>query len=164
MRSKFFYSSYIKTFSIFWLKLAPFERFMVNFSKSYPFKGARAGYACLFGLIHLLHTELMQSETPCQLSQHGVRLHVNWVNAEWDSMSTGSMQKAPTLTNILSFCVDLVNAESHSVLTLSTWSLTWRWLSWWGMRLRVNWFKNKIKNTQKPNYLQVFLSVQCLEE
>jgi hypothetical protein len=38
-------------------------------------------YAC-FDLIHLLHTESTQSETPRQLCQCGVRLHVNRVNAE----------------------------------------------------------------------------------
>jgi hypothetical protein len=31
-------------------------------------------YAC-FGLIHLLHTESTRSQTLCQLSQRGVRLH-----------------------------------------------------------------------------------------
>ncbi len=37
----------IKTVNIFWLVLASFEHFIVNFSKYYPFKGARAGYVCL---------------------------------------------------------------------------------------------------------------------
>ncbi len=46
----FFASSYIKTVNIFWLTLAPFEQFIVNFSKSYSFKGARAGYVCPFWL------------------------------------------------------------------------------------------------------------------
>ncbi len=79
-------------------------------------------YAC-FGIISLPHTESTRSKTPRQLSQHGVRLHVNWVNAEWDSTSTESTQKAPTFTKISSFRVDSVDVESHSALTQSTWSL-----------------------------------------
>jgi hypothetical protein len=73
--------------------------------------------AC-FGLIHLPHTEPMRSETPrqlshCQLSQPAV----NWVNAEWESMSTESMQKEPTFTKIPSFRVDSVDVESDLALT-----------------------------------------------
>ncbi len=100
------------------MTLAPFEHFIVNFSKSYPFQGARAGYtvyAC-YGLIHLVHTELTQSQTLCQLSQHRMRLHVNWVNAEWDSTSTESTQNTPTFTKILSFRIDSVDVESHLAL------------------------------------------------
>jgi hypothetical protein len=95
-------------------------------------------YAC-FGLIHLVHTESTQSQTLHQLSQHGMRLDDNWVNPEWDSMSTESMQNTPTFTKILSFRVDSVDMESHKTLTQLTWSLTWLWLSWRVMRLRVNW-------------------------
>jgi hypothetical protein len=101
-------------------------------------------YAC-FGLIHLHHTELTQSQTPRQLCQRGVRLHINWVNAEWESTLTESTQKTPTFTKILSFRVDSVDVESHSALTLLTWSLTWRWLSWRGTRLRVNWVTAECK-------------------
>jgi hypothetical protein len=60
-------------------------------------------YAC-FGLIHLLYTESMWSETPHQLNQHKVRLNVNRVKAERDSTSTES------------FHVDSVDMESHSEL------------------------------------------------
>jgi hypothetical protein len=95
-------------------------------------------YAC-FGLFHLTHTESTRSQTLRQLSQREVRLHVNWVNAEWDSTSTESKQKTPTFTKILSFRVDSVDVKSHSALTQLTWNLTWRWLSWRGMRLCVNW-------------------------
>ncbi len=95
-------------------------------------------YAC-FDLIHLSYTESTWSQTLRQLSQLGVRLHINWVNAEWDSMSTESTQMTPTFTKILSFRVDSVDVESHSMLTQLTWSLTWHWLSLRGMRLRVNW-------------------------
>ncbi len=159
-------------------------------------------YAC-FGLIHLLHTESTRNETPRQLSQRGVRLHVNWVNAEWDSMSTESTQsetpcqlsrrgmrlpvnwvnakwdststestqKAPTFTKISSFCVDSVDMDSHSALTQSTCSLTWRWLSWRGMRLGVNWVtaeckKNpicwRIKVQNRKHSKALFLAYTCL--
>jgi hypothetical protein len=73
------------------------------------------------------------------LSQRGVRLFVNWVNTERVSTSTESTQKTPTFTKILSFRVDSVDVESPSALTQLTWNLTWRWLSWWEMRLCVNW-------------------------
>ncbi len=103
-------------------------------------------YAC-FGLIHLPHTESTRSQTLRQLSQRGASLHINWVNTEWDSTSTESTQKTPTFTKILSFRVDSVDVESYSALTQLTWSLTWRWLSWRGMRLRVNWVTAKcLKN------------------
>ncbi len=73
------------------------------------------------------------------LGQHGVRIHVNWDNTEWDATSTESTQKAPTITKISSFHIHSVDVESHSALTRLTWSLTWCWLSWQGMRLRINW-------------------------
>jgi hypothetical protein len=84
-------------------------------------------YAC-FGLIHLVHTKSTQSQTLRQLSQCGMRLHVNWVNVEWDSTSTESTQNTPTFTKILTFRVDSVDVESHLALA-----------QWRGMRLRVNW-------------------------
>ncbi len=82
-QSWFFTLSYIKTVNIFWFILAPFEHFIVNFSKSYPFKGARAGYLCLFWLdssplygvdveSDSPSTESTRSETPRQLSQRGM--------------------------------------------------------------------------------------------
>jgi hypothetical protein len=94
-------------------------------------------YDC-FGLNHLSHSESKRNETPQKLSQHGVRLHVNWVNAEWDSTSTASTQKALMFSKISSFHFESVDVESKSVLTQPTWSLTWRWLSWRGMRLGFN--------------------------
>ncbi len=72
-----FASSFIKTFHSFWLTLALFEHFMVNFSKSYPLKAPELAMSACFGLMHLPHTELTWSETSPQLSQCGVRLHVN---------------------------------------------------------------------------------------
>jgi hypothetical protein len=127
-----------QTFSIFWLMLAPFDHFMVNFSKSYPFKGARAGYVCLFCLIHLPHTESMWSETLRQLRQRGVSLSVNWGNAEWDSMSTEStLNETPYQLSQLRRHQHLWRFH-YSVLTQLTWSLTPRWLSQHGVLLCVD--------------------------
>jgi KaiC/GvpD/RAD55 family RecA-like ATPase len=48
-----------------------------------------AGLLSVGGLVYLPHTgwdflstESMQNEILCELSQHGMRLHVNWVNAK----------------------------------------------------------------------------------
>ncbi len=114
-------------------------------------------YAC-FGLIHLPHTESMQSQTlrqlsqrgvtPRQLSQRGVRLR-NWVNAEWDSMSTKSTQKTPTFTKILSFRVDSVDMESHLALTQLTRNETQRQLSHCRMLKNLN--KSANSRTKSKN-------------
>ncbi len=85
---------------------------------------------------------------PRQLSQRQVRLHVNWVNAEWDSMSTESTQNDKIFVNVGVFCVDSVDVESHSALTILMWSLAPRWLSWRRVWLRIDsvwgrWIKPK---------------------
>ncbi len=41
-----------------------------------------------FNIWRLAVTQLTPSLTPRQLSQRQVRLHINWVNAEWDSTLT----------------------------------------------------------------------------
>jgi hypothetical protein len=110
----------MKTVNIFWLILAQFEHFIVNFTKYYPFKDARAGYVCIFWLESSpLHWVNAESDSP-SMSQRGVRLHVNRVNAEWDFTSTESTQKTATFTKILSFRVDSVDVESHLALTQLT--------------------------------------------
>ncbi len=81
-------------------------------------------YAC-FGLIPLPHTVLTYSETPCQLSQRVVKLHVNRVDTEWDSTPTESTQKAPWRFH-------------HSALTQLLWSLNPLWLSQRGVSLCVD--------------------------
>ncbi len=91
------------------------------------------------GLVHFLHTKLTWSETPHKLSQHWVKLHIDWVNAEWDSTSAESMRNAPVLTKISSFTADSTDVKSHSALTQLTWSLAWCWVSWWEMRIHINW-------------------------
>jgi hypothetical protein len=93
-------------------------------------------------------TQLTRSLIPRQLSQRQVRLYVNWVNTEWDSMSTESTRNDKIFVNVGVFCVDSVDMESHSTLTQLTWSLTPRWLSWRRVWLRVDsvwgrWLKPK---------------------
>ncbi len=106
---------------------------MNNFSKCYPLKAPELVMSACFGLMHLPHTELTWSETSPQLSQCRMRLHVNWVNAEWDSTSTESVQKAPTFTKLIicwlswrgvSLHVDSVDVESHLALTHLIWNET----------------------------------------
>ncbi len=117
----------MKTVNIFWLVLAPFEHFTVNFTKYYPFKGAGAGYVCLFWLesspSHWVNaesdspsTESTQSETPRQLGQRGVRLHVNWVNTEDTNIYEDFIILRWLSWRGVSFHVDSVNGESHLVL------------------------------------------------
>jgi hypothetical protein len=72
----------------------------------------------------------MLSLIPRQLSQCQVRLHVNWVIAEWDSTSTESMRNDNIFVIVSVFCVDSVDVESHTALTQLMWSLIPRWLSW----------------------------------
>ncbi len=131
MEIKFFASSYIKTVNIFWLILAPLEHFIVNLSKSYPFKGARAGYVCLFWLdsspSHWVDaesdspsTESTRNQTPHQLSQSGVRLHVNWVNTEDTNIYKDFIIPHWHSWRGVSLCVDSVDVESHLALTQLT--------------------------------------------
>jgi hypothetical protein len=69
---------------------------------------------------HSPSTESTPTETPCQLSQCEVRLHVNWVNMEWWNLC-----KCWCLLRWLSWCwvslrVDSVDMTSHSTLTQLT--------------------------------------------
>jgi hypothetical protein len=72
-------------------------------------------------------TESTRCETP-----------VNWVNVEWPSTSTESTRNDEILVNVGAFCIDSVDVESHSALTMLMWSLTPRWLSWQGVSLRID--------------------------
>ncbi len=65
-----------KTYSIFWLMAQLNISWLIFLNPIFLKAPELVMYAC-FGLIHLLHTELTRSETPHQLSQRGVRLHVN---------------------------------------------------------------------------------------
>ncbi len=69
-------------------------------------------YAC-FGLIHLIHTELMQSQTLRQLSQCGMRLQVNWVNAEYTNIYEDFIILRRLSWRGVSLRVDSVDMESH---------------------------------------------------
>ncbi len=98
-------------------------------------------YACI-GLLHFLHTELTWSEIPCKLSQHWVKLHIDWVNAEWDSTSAESM-RSETLHQ-LSQCgvrlyISWVNAEWDSTSAESMRSETLHQLSQCRVRLYISW-------------------------
>ncbi len=87
---------------------------------------------------HSAVTQLTRSLIPCQLSQGQVRLHINWVNAEWDSTSTESTRNDKIFINVGVFCIDSVDVKGHSMLTQLTWSLTPHWLSWWRVWLCVD--------------------------
>ncbi len=152
-QSKFFASSCITIVYIFWLILALFEHFIVNFSKSYPFKGARAGYVCLFWL----------DSSPS-----------HWVDVVSDSLSTESTRNVTPHQLSQRTRHQHLWRFYHSGLTQLTWSLTPRWLSWRGVLLGIDsvneeWdsastesplnvkkflkigkFKNKIEKIQKP--------------
>ncbi len=86
---------------------------------------------------HLAVTQLRGSLIPCQLSQLQVRLHINWINAEWDFTSTESTNDE-IFVNVGAFCIDSVDIESHSTLTQLMWSLTPHWLSLGEVSLHVN--------------------------
>ncbi len=79
---------------------------------------------------HSAVTQLTRMLIPRQLSQSQVRLHINWVNVEWDSTSTESTRNDKIFVNVGVFCVDSLDVESHSALTQLSWSLIPRWLSW----------------------------------
>ncbi len=149
MQSLFFASNYKITVNIFWLVLAPLEHFIVNFTKYYPFKGARAGYVCMFWLesspshwvdaeSDSLSTEPTQSETPRQLSQRGVRLHVNWVNAEDTNIYKDFIIPRWLSWRGVSLCVDWVDVEYHLALTQLTRNEIPRQLSHRGMLKNSN--------------------------
>jgi hypothetical protein len=80
----------------------------------------------------------MRSLIAPQLIQRQVRLHIDWVNAKWDSTSTELMRNDEIFLNVGAFYADTVDVESHSELTQLTWSLTPRWLSWQGVSLRID--------------------------
>ncbi len=144
-------------------------------------------YAC-FGLIHLPHTELTRSQTLHQLSQCQVRLHINWVNAEWDSTSTEPTQSKTPRQLSQHRRHQHLRRFYHSVLTQLTWSLTLRWLSCREVSLGVDsvdedWdsastvsppnvkkfeyvgeFKNRIEKIQKPYYLAYMCLISAKNE
>ncbi len=98
--------------------------------------------------LHSAVTQLTRSLIPRKLSQRQVRLHINWVNAEWDSTSTESTRNDKIFVNVCVLCVDSVDMEAHSALTQLTWSLIPRWLSWQRIWLCVDsvwtrWIKPK---------------------
>jgi hypothetical protein len=96
-----------------------------------------AMYAC-FALIHFPHTELMRSETPCQLSQRELRLHVNWVNAESTNIYKDFIILRWLSWRGVTLHIDSVNKESHLVLTQLMGNETPRQLSHCRMLKNLN--------------------------
>jgi hypothetical protein len=74
-------------------------------------------------------TESTRSETSHQLSQHGVRLHVNWVNAEGTIIYEDFIILRWLSWRGVSLRVDSVDVESHLALTQLTGNETRRQLS-----------------------------------
>jgi hypothetical protein len=62
-------------------------------------------------------TQLTLSLIPRQLSQRRVRLYVDCVNAELDSMSTESKRNDGIFVKTGTFLADSVERESHSAST-----------------------------------------------
>jgi hypothetical protein len=160
--------------------------FIVNFYKYYPFKGARAAYVCLFCLdsspsdwvnaeSDSSSTESKQNKTPRQMSQHRVRLHVNWVNAEDTNIYEDFIITRWLSWRGVSLCVDSVDVESHLALTQLTRNETPRQLSHRRMlknsnksansRKKLKTFRsliiwpicNKCKKREQKNFMQVYL-------
>ncbi len=135
---------------------------MVIFSKSYPFKSFRGGYVCLLCLIHLLHTESMQSETPCQLSQHGGRLH-QLSQCRRHQHLRRFPHFALTQLTWSSLSVDLIYMETHLAMTQLTGNETPHQLSHRQM-LKI-WISRRIQE-QNQKHLNAWLFslnmfVQC---
>ncbi len=78
---------------------------------------------CYYRVLYLLEmstTESMRSETPCQLSQRGVRPHVNWVNTENTNIYEYFIIPRWLSWRGVSLRVDSVDLESYSALTQLT--------------------------------------------
>ncbi len=101
--------------------------------------------------VRLPSTESTWSETPRQMSQREVRLHVNWVNAEGTNIYEDFIIPRWLSWRRVSLCVDSVNMESHLALTQLTGNETHRSVSHRQMLKNLN--KYKIENTQKTYYL-----------
>ncbi len=71
------------------------------------------------------------------LSRCGVRLSINWVNTEWDSMSTESTRSETSCQLSQRRRLQHLRRFYHSTLTQLTWSLTLCWLSWRRVSLSV---------------------------
>jgi hypothetical protein len=108
---------------------------MVNFLNNFClFKVARDCYICLYWLRS--PSNLSQNVvTLNKRSQYWVRLHIDWVNVEWDSTSTESMCRELLYAQISSLHIDSVDVNSHSAWTQLMWSLTLPGLSWCGVSL-----------------------------
>jgi hypothetical protein len=112
-------------------------------------------YTC-FGLIHLHHRESMWGETPCQLSQRGVRLHinqVNWVDAKGTNIYKDFILSRWFSWGGVSFHVYSVDVESHLVLTQLKENKIPRQLSHRKIFKNLNRSANQEKNLKHPKAL-----------
>jgi hypothetical protein len=136
----------------------------------YPFKGARAVYVCLFwrdsSPSHWVNTksdssstESMQSETPRQLSQRKVRLHVNWVNAEDTNIYEDFIIPRWLSWCGVSLCIDSVDVESHLALTQLTRNETPRQLSHCWMLKNLN--KSANSKTKSNKFRSLIILPIC---
>jgi hypothetical protein len=118
-RSYFFASSYIKLIAFFGWYWPHLNISWLIFLNPLPVQSPELiMYACFGFLIHPLHIESRQSKTHCQLSQRGVRLHVNWVHTKETPHQLSQRRRHQHLLRF-----------DHSALTQLTWSLTPHWLS-----------------------------------
>jgi hypothetical protein len=86
---------------IFWLILAQFEHFIIDFLNPIPLMAPELVFVCCFGIIHLPHTESTWSQT---------------LSTEYMRSETPRQRKRHQ--HLRRFC--------PSMLTQLTWSLTWR--------------------------------------
>jgi hypothetical protein len=68
------------------------------------------------------------SETPRQLTQHGVRLNVNWAQTRKDLNLKYLSKVSQFFQYFVNYVLSSVNVESYSVWTSSTGSLTSHWI------------------------------------
>ncbi len=98
----------------------------------------------------------MWSETPRQLSQSGVRIHVNWVNPEGTNIYEDFI-----IPRWLSWCgvslrIDSVDVESHLALTQLTGNETRRQLSHRRMLKNLNKSANSSTKSKTPKSLIIW--------
>jgi hypothetical protein len=106
----------------------------------------------------------MWSETPRQLSQRGVRLHVNWVNEEDTNIFKDFIIPRWLSWRGVSLRVDSVVVESHSALTQLTRNEIPRQLSHRRMLKNPNNSANIQGQNQKPYYLAYMCSISAKNE
>ncbi len=118
-------------------------------------------YAC-FGLIHLVHTESTQSQTLLQLSQCGMRLYVNWVNAEYTNIQEDFIILRWLSWRGVSLRVDSVDVEAHLALTQLTRNETSCQLSHCQMLKNLN--KSANSRTKSKKFKSLIIWTICVRD